>query len=210
MDHQAVSCRSRKPCCRFFGREESDAHPALSFEYLFHSASTDASGASLPGRCPKRLEKKPELDVPASAGRVLGAMLICRSPCCSCPRLLQLYHTIEDERIERKREIWCSWRTCRSQTQACQAHHSLHKVQISFPTRARRGQEGYNTATAYSEHIEDSRGQPHCTTLGRGAIHTLPSDLPHSQAAVDTAARACCRCKAVMHLPAPVQHSGSS
>ena len=31
--------------------------PALSLEYLFHSARTDADGSSLPGRCPNRLLK---------------------------------------------------------------------------------------------------------------------------------------------------------
>ena len=32
--------------------------PAVSLEYLFHSASTEADGSSGPGRCPKILLKK--------------------------------------------------------------------------------------------------------------------------------------------------------
>ena len=48
--------------------------PVLSFEYLFHSARTEASGASLLGRWPNKFEKKPE--VPPSAGRVLDDILV--------------------------------------------------------------------------------------------------------------------------------------
>ena len=48
---------------------------AVSLEYLFHSASTEAEGSSGPGRCPKILLKK------------LVDMMACVDPFLSDPRL---------------------------------------------------------------------------------------------------------------------------
>ena len=40
------------------GAEKSDGAPAVSPEYLFHSARTEAEGSSEPDCCPKMLLKK--------------------------------------------------------------------------------------------------------------------------------------------------------
>ena len=64
------------------GAETSDGAPAVSPEYLFHSARTEAEGSSGPGRCPKILLKKllDMLPLAVSASH----FYVCPAPSMSC------------------------------------------------------------------------------------------------------------------------------